>query len=672
MICFDSTIFLTNFQQEESTEKTNARETQNSAENDFESSKSDCLNETSNENVFIDLSFEATNDNEVDNNDADELNTEAEIDLNNDNIENSLKIRNKFKWSTFKKFDELDDAFDFLEEEGFVCYDDSDLKMGQKFYFRCKKTPKAVKPYCACRYVLFLPAGDNDIILQHNGLEHDHKQLMADKKKLLSDEMINYIDELFEKGVTQFKQITKFIDDQRIKHCEFIDEPNPTARQVEYRLKLFRNRDVKPMINVGDVMQWCEENSTYPANDTDPFVLGYECSSLNEPLSFRFCVTTPLLLQFFIGLTTIAIDATYKLNWNGFPLIVLGTIDRQKKFHPLLYACTSRETTCDYSFVFETLRNGIEVLFGQKFLPEILIADGADAIRNAYYQSFDTAKKDIMCFAHVLRNIKKRKFSSKATKSLIIDDIRAMQSAASRPIFNMLSKLFCTKWRQNEPDFVKYFEKQWLGAHSNWFEGAAQFTPSTNNGVESHNAAIKRKITLRRRLPFNQFVCSMKTLVNEISMQFNNGERMISTEPKVSKKMRTEAAAMCQNHFKSFKAKSSIEDQLVFMVPSTKCDETIANEKHYRSLVKRNWESFDEYIVHGHHKFYIVQLCVNTWTESNCTCVSFFKQNVCKHIIAIGMQRKLIVNIDTANPTLLGKRKTGGRAPNATHALSRE
>lgn len=252
-------------------------------------------------------------------------------------------------------------------------------------------------------------------------------------------------------------------------------------------------------------------------------------------------------------------------------------------------------------------------------------------------------------------------------------DIRSMQSAASRPIFDLMSKLFCEKWRQEEPNFVEYFEKQWLGAHSNWFEGAAQFTPSTNNAVESHNASIKRKITLRRRLPFNQFVSSMKQLVNEISMQFNKKEREIATEPKVAKKMRTDAAMMCQSKFKSFKAKSSTEQKLVFLVPSTQCDETMANEKHYQSLVKQQWRSFDEYIEHAHHKFYIVQLCVASWnTQSTCTCVSFYKQNICKHIIAIGMKEKVNDNIDTANPTLLGKRKTKGRAPLATPALSKQ
>lgn len=200
--------------------------------------------------------------------------------------------------------------------------------MGQKFYFRCKRTPKTVKPYCSCRYVLFLPADNSKTIIQYNGLEHNHNQIMAGKKRLLSDEMVEYINELFTKGVFQYKQIIKFIEEQRKKHGEFIDEPNPTERQIEYRLKIYRNQDVKPMVDIGDIMQWCQSNSSYPSNDNEPFVLANECSSINEPFSFRFCITTPLLLQLFIGLTTIAIDATYKLNWNGYPLIVLGTIER--------------------------------------------------------------------------------------------------------------------------------------------------------------------------------------------------------------------------------------------------------------------------------------------------------------------------------------------------------
>lgn len=235
-----------------------------------------------------------------------------------------------------------------------------------------------------------------------------------------------------------------------------------------------------------------------------------------------------------------------------------------------------------------------------------------------------------------------------------------------------MSRLFLEKWRNEEREFFEYFERQWLGVHSNWFEGSAEFTPSTNNGVESHNAAIKRKITLRRRLPFNQFIVSMKQLTREISLQFYNGEREIAMEPNVTRAIRTSAALMCQNKFKSFKAKNSNEEKKVFLVPSTQLDENLSNEAYYRSIAKRQWLSFDEYVVHGHNKFYIVQICVNAvYTESSCTCVCFFKKNICKHIIAVAMQEKIITKIDTANPTLLKKRKTRGRVPQATLALNK-
>lgn len=169
----------------------------------------------------------------------------------------------------------------------------------------------------------------------HNGHQHDHDKLMEGRKRMLSDEMIAYIDQLFEKDVTRYDPIIKFIEEERTKNKVFIGEPNPERRQIEYRLKLYRNSEIKPIINLGDLMKWCNDNESFPNNDNDAFVLGHECSSISQEMNFRFCLSTPLLLKKFIRLKTTCIDATYKLNYNGFPLIVFGTVDRQKRFHPL-------------------------------------------------------------------------------------------------------------------------------------------------------------------------------------------------------------------------------------------------------------------------------------------------------------------------------------------------
>ena len=36
---------------------------------------------------------------------------------------------------------------------------------------------------------------------------------------------------------------------------------------------------------------------------------------------------------------------------------------------------------------------------------------------------------------------------------------------------------------KKKKDFVQYFENEWLDSHCYWFEGAAHFVPSLNNGL---------------------------------------------------------------------------------------------------------------------------------------------------------------------------------------------
>lgn len=98
-----------------------------------------------------------------------------------------------------------------------------------------------------------------------------------------------------------------------------------------------------------------------------------------------------------------------------------------------------------------------------------------------------------------------------------------------------MAELFYKKWTSLESNFVSYFKQQWLGTHSNWFEGAADYTPSTNNSLESHNAVIKRKFTFRKLLPMNQFLLAMKEMTEDISNQLSNEQRIIAEEPTINK-----------------------------------------------------------------------------------------------------------------------------------------
>lgn len=68
-----------------------------------------------------------------------------------------------------------------------------------------------------------------------------------------------------------------------------------------------------------------------------------------------------------------------------------------------------------------------------------------------------------MCFTHVLQNVRKRPFTSKVNKALIIDDIRKIQLASSKNMFEQMTRLFVEKWEPIERNFIEYFKKQWLG-----------------------------------------------------------------------------------------------------------------------------------------------------------------------------------------------------------------
>lgn len=299
-----------------------------------------------------------------------------------------------------------------------------------------------------------------------------------------------------------------------------------------------------------------------------------------------------------------------------------------------------------------------------------MIADGADQIQNAFYNKFESAKLDIMCYAHVIRNCRKRPFSSNVNKESILSDIALMQLSPNRTTFDMLKDLFIDKWTPVEPDFAAYFEKEWLGSHSNWFEGAADYTASHNNSQESHNAVIKRKITLRKRLPLNQFMHCMKTMAQDISSQFSKNERRLEVEPNIPKKVYESAAVMVKENFIAFKAKNLRNASVhIYSVPSSRCE--TPTERFYKDLVKSRWESFDDFIVHGYQQFYVVKISIENWKiESTCTCTAFFKQHMCKHIIALGIRIKLIELPASANPVrIAATKKQRGRPKAAAKTL---
>ena len=123
------------------------------------------------------------------------------------------------------------------------------------------------------------------------------------------------------------KDIMKSIDEMKSRHNMFVGEPTPNAKQIYYVSERQISAETPHMISIGDVVAWCQNNETVPMDDDAPFVIGYEHSSEDEHRWFRFMFSTQRLLKNAIGVTTLCIDATYNVNWHGYPFVIIGTVD---------------------------------------------------------------------------------------------------------------------------------------------------------------------------------------------------------------------------------------------------------------------------------------------------------------------------------------------------------
>src|SRR5690606_7853637 len=109
-------------------------------------------------------------------------------------------------------------------------------------------------------------------------------------------------------------------------------------------------------------------------------------------------------------------DATYKLTWEGFPVLVVGVTDANRSFHPVCVSISSNETTASFQFIFNALKQ-------KDFHPKFLISDAACAIRQAFKTTFNS-EKTVMCWAHVHRNISKHlHLASSLSRDQIMKDI---------------------------------------------------------------------------------------------------------------------------------------------------------------------------------------------------------------------------------------------------------
>jgi len=323
-----------------------------------------------------------------------------------------------------------------------------------------------------------------------------------------------------------------------------------------------------------------------------------------------------------------------------------------------------------------------------------LMADAAGAITNGIEEADITIIVRGMCWFHCKKSIDKQivKIKNLDKKSDIIQCICILQLSQTPAIFFAATKLFLNQYYDDEDedvsDFLEYFKSEWIDINSHWYEGYNNpnnaGSTSNNNGNESINGLIKREDTLRNLLSLNSFIAVAFGILRKWSFgrdTINNvNAKVFAEEPTISLSQWTEAynwkktAIIGQdldtnknNYY--FKSGNSVE--IITLEVIRKYDELIKNCKW------NNWAEFKNCAFGIWRVTMPDQLTDLNWKKGLCTCPTFYKKYLCKHIIGIALRLNSITKAAllmplTAKDILISSKRKVGRPALAKRALLRQ
>lgn len=428
-----------------------------------------------------------------------------------------------------------------------------------------------------------------------------------------------------------------------------------------------------PKVTVEELKNWFDENKHIPENDDVAFIPAARFQNIISPpnaqqyvpdkMKFKALVTTKRLIKNAMDKSIIHADATYKLNREGYPLLVFGCSDKQRAFHVIAVAICDSETTEDYAFCFKEIENTAFRVLGQNVKFEVLVSDAAPAIKNGFDEVYPE-RETVTCYFHMKKRIDTfNQFKKKENKESIVRDIGKLQISPSRCAFEAATKLFEKKWIRKEKPFVEYFLQNWVKKNNDWFEGVRHFTPSTNNSLESFNDKLKRDFDFRGRPSFNQFKVKVFQIMHLLSCEYRDEVKSFKLEPKIDHAMWTKGMEWALSDANSIEGEDG--EHVIYYIPGDAVDKIDDSdvEEYLRG------STFDELV---NRMFSVLKICVYNKTQITCTCCNFFKLYMCKHALGMGIRLKIYTPPDAINAVLnnIAKNKRG-RPKKARSALER-
>lgn len=300
-----------------------------------------------------------------------------------------------------RTFDTKQQAEDHLVSNGFSYYYQNSSSAGLRITYRCNQMKFRGAQCTAGKYLLF-DSTNKSIHLYRADAEHTHNDAG------FKENAVNKISGVLESEIRTmfgFNMKPKLI----LYNLVIKGLQPPTKSQLStFLTKLRKEKFGACKLDYGSLEEWLVKNETVPLEDDHPFIVGHEMIINDDNYDasmFRFLVSTKRLLNNAINMKKIHADATYKLIWQGFPVLIAGATDSNRKFHPIGVCVSTNEQTSAFKFLFGAIKNKTKELFGVEIEPSVLISDAAPAIRNGFKAIFTEVDDIGMCAAHVRRNL---------------------------------------------------------------------------------------------------------------------------------------------------------------------------------------------------------------------------------------------------------------------------
>ncbi|KAE9265846.1 hypothetical protein PR003_g32329, partial [Phytophthora rubi] len=278
--------------------------------------------------------------------------------------------------------------------------------------------------------------------------------------------------------------------------------------------------------------------STGNGSDRDPFVVGVSSKKLlrradRDPESFIFHM-----------------DATYKLTQVGYPVVVVGISDRARRFHLLAIFIVSQQQQQHHAEVLELLRCVFEAVTEKPLRVRYVMGDADAAQWNAVHEVLarDNDLMFLMCYFHVAKKIyEKTRGMLPDTAASVMTDLHELHFSTCEESFHQKLAEVQESWAKppGQARFSAYFSKTWLDDRfKRWqcFHTPGGYA-TTNNPCETFNAAIKRDVTLRRKLKVGALLPQIMTLCASEGMLPRPFEVQVTPDARLVRRVKAMARA---------------------------------------------------------------------------------------------------------------------------------